>query len=402
MDKLLPKSDIFLAPEEYFVNFEIWLKTSMPELNMQILAKEAKHDMLWDQIQHLVDTFPALEQLTYTQKVRAIQYFGFAISSMERHAQDRGFPAGHHLASINGAESLLLALGEQTGYPPRDTLYTFATMNRKNMITFSGDAQEELFIDVLNQSGDLVKLAGDLIRPVTRGQMQIDDDQSVGLLMRAERALEGARKQFLRYMEVVDVETGRFALSIPFFRDVLRQFTCDWVLGGEAWTGASAADAVEFKKLDYLIGTVDDHFRQYVFDRMKYLPPHQKVEMVDDMQHPSLLDVVMKSLGLFRQELVALSEAELIERLRGLSERCLEFVKQYVKLAGMNGRLSATHWSLMANYLMKPTEAGMGTGLKERDRGTAHITFEEIVAIRDMRRLNPYVKKLSGGLGSLK
>lgn len=402
MDEHLPGSENYLSAEAYFDNFESWLRADMPRLNMQILAKEACPAMLRDQIQRLVGTFPAIEKLTHAQKVQAIQYFGFAISSMERHSQERGAPAGQDLARVNGAELLLLALGEQTGYPPRDTFYTFATINRPNPITFSGDSQEKLFIDVLNQSGDLVKIAGDWVRPIARGQMQIDDPQATQALIQAECGLEGARKQFLRYMEVVDPQTGQFALSISFFRDVLRQFTCDWFIGGQEWTGASAADAVEFKKLDYLIGTTDDHFRQYVLDRMRYLPPHQKAELVDDMLCPSLLDVLMRALHLSPQEFASLSEAELADRLKGESNQGYQFIDQYVKLVGMNGRLSATHWSLLANYLIKPIEAGQETELKGNDHGTAHITFDDIVAIRDMRRLNPLVKKLSRVLESLK
>jgi hypothetical protein len=368
---------------------------------MRILAKEMNHDILRDQVQYLVDAFPSTEKLTHTHKVQTLQYFGFAVSSIERHSQDRGLPTGEGLARIKGVEPLLLALGEQTGYPPRDTFYTFATINRPNVITFSGDAQEELFIDVLNQSSDLLKIAGDLIRPITRGQMPMDEPQATQALIDARYVLEDARKQFLRYMEVVDPQTGQFALSIPFFRDVLRQFTCDWFIGGQEWTGASAADAVEFKKIDYLIGTTNAHFRQYVLERMRYLPPHQKAELVDDMQSLSLLDVVMLALSLSPQEFASLAETEIAARLKAQSHQDLQFIHQYIKLAGMSGRLSATHWSLLANYLIKPLEVGQGTGLKGDESGTAHINFGDIIAMRDMRRLHPQVKKLSSALGNL-
>lgn len=398
MNRQLLRTENSLSSEAYFAHFETWLRADMPRLNMQVLKKEVYHDILREHIQHYVDTFPPTEKLTFTQKVQAIQYFGFAISSIERHSQDLGSPVGQDLARIRGAETLLLTLGEQTGHPPRDTLYTYSTINRPNTLTFSGDSQEELFIDVINQSGDALKNAGDLIRPITRYIIQIDDDQATQALFQSHQALEYARKQFLRFIEVVDPRTGQFALSVPFFRDVLRQFTCDWFIGGQAWTGASAADAVEFKKFDYLIGTIGDHFEQYVLDRMRYLPPHQKAELVEDMQSPSLLDVVMRSLRLSPEKFASLSEAELAGRLKEQSHKCLQFIHQYTKLGAMNGRLSATHWSLLANYLIKPTQAGQGTGLKGDNYGTAHITFDEMIAIRDMRRLNPQVTKLSRAL----
>ena len=396
-----PRYDNSLSPEIYFDHFATWLRAEMPRLNMRILAKEMDHDILRDQVQYLVDAFPAIEKLTHAHKVQAIQYFGFAVSSIERHSQDRGHPSGQGLARIKGIEPLLLALGEQTGYPPRDTFYTFSTINRPNSITFSGDSQEELFIDVLNRSSDLLRMAGDLIRPITRGQMSMDEPQATQALIGATYALEDARQQFLRYMEVVDPQTGQFALSMPFFRDVFRQFTCDWFIGGQEWTGASAADAVEFKKIDYLIGTTNDHFRHYALERMRYLPPHQKAELVDDMQSLSLLDVVILALSLAPQAFASLSETDIAARLKRQSQQDLQFIHHYIKLAGMSGRLSATHWSLLANYLIKPTQAGQGTGLKGDECGTAHINFGDISAMRDMRRLHPQVKKISSALGNL-
>lgn len=392
-----------ITPEEYFNSFRKWLIEDMPTINGAILKGQQEPEILHGTIQNFVDTVPSLDKLNQEEKKQVIQFLGFAISSLERHTQDQGAKPGEAFATLKGAEPLLIELGKQTGHPPRDSLYTFGLWNRApNSITFSGDPQEELFIDVINNSIDNLEIAGDSIRPIARGQIAIDNPRAIDAITEASHNIDLARQQFLRYL-AKDPQTGQPAFTPAFFRDVMRQYNCNWTIDGEMWGPPTAANAVDQFQLDFIMGTVNPQYEAHLRERFKYFTAADQEDLSRDMKGQSILGVIRDTLHVTGSQLETMSQEEVAQLLRKQPEQTRQFIGQFVKLADKIGTLTALHWTLISNYLIKPNreEEAQRRGAVDNTKGGSGMEFPELQEIRDMRRIYPQVENLSKGLQAL-
>jgi hypothetical protein len=384
----------------YFSSFDEWLRNTMPQLNTQILERKMEPSVLKERVQSFVDEYPGIVHLDREGKRKALQYLGFAISSLERHVQDRGGAAGQALASLTNAESILIDLGNHLGHPPRDSLYTFGLWNRgPNSITFSGDSQEALFIDVINISIDHIENAGDLVRPIAKGLISLDDPTSIGMLSTAETHVELARKQFLRYLRKKE-KSKEYTFKTSFFRDVMRQYNCDWIIAGEKWGPPTAANAVDQFQLDFIMGTVNEKYEAHIRERYKYFTSEDQDALDRDIQGKSLLSLIRDNLQLTDTQLESIEPEKLAAILSSQSKQKVQFIDHYVKLVQKTGTLSAMHWNLIRNYLIKPNEEEeiKKKGAVDNTKGGSGMEFPELQEIREMRRSFPQVNSLLMGI----
>lgn len=387
--------------QSYATSFQNWLRQDMPAINAGVLSGHEKPNLLISPIQHFVDQFPRTAPLSGEQKRDSIKYLGFAMSSLERHMQDRGSLPGEALNAITGAEPLLIVLGKESGHSPRDSLYTFAYWNRLPSITFSGDPQEELFIDIVNLSSDSLQGAGDLIRPVAEGSVSLDNPVSSGSMIEAADRVVAAREQLFRYIEK-NKTTGGIAYSVNFFRDVMRQYNCNWMIDGEMWGPPTAANAVPQFKLDFLVGTLKPGYREHLEERYKYFTVEDQETLTQDMDSPSVLDQIAQRIGIENDQFTSFEPGSLASLLSQQPDQALKSMRSLVRLGEKMGNLSSIHWTLLHRYLIKPNQQEEAKrGAVDNTKGGSGMEFPEVQELRDMRRLHPQIARLSEALDLL-
>lgn len=377
-------------------NFRSWVIDKMPVLNNDALAKKVEPDVFIPPIQFFVDSFPNIDSLTTQQARDELMYLGFAISSLERHAQDRGLNAGDAMNQIRNVTPILLKLGIKLGHPPRDSLYTFATWN-KERISFTADPQEVLFIDIVDLATRHLDDAAKKVRQITTWEIPFSD--SAKTIVEAKASVDKARQQFLRYFGTTS--TGEKAYTPEFFLDIMRQYQCNWVIDGEVWGPPTAANCVPQFQLDYLVGTLMPGYREHLLSRSQYFTTEDQEALLKDMDGTSLFAMVETQLGYPEIGIGHVDTSTLRNTLSKLPIGTQQAILETEHLAQSAASLSALHWSLIQNFMGKPLKArGDAERAKEgravdNTKGTSGMEFPQLQAIRDMRRKYPDHAKLA-------
>jgi hypothetical protein len=133
-----------------------------------------------------------------------------------------------------------------------------------------------------------------------------------------------------------------------------------------------------------------------------YLTPEDWHALEADMTLPSVADVLLQQLELTPQEVITCNSHALEAHIARQSPELQASLVAYADLFHAAGKLTAMHWALIQNYLIKPA-AKLSQAERARlpvppDHGTGGQSPEETKAIRDMRREHPVLKKLIDGI----
>lgn len=158
-----------------------WVKTDLPKLNKRVLDKQLLYEDFRRIVANLLSNFPIEADFTMGQARSALQYLGFIMSSMERHSQDLKNEPGAAVVSLGPEINLLLQKLEKIAqHPPRDSVYSWCVWNRSadvdGSLTFTGDHQELLFIDIVNESFFAGDEAAELIRQVAMSEEPVGSE----------------------------------------------------------------------------------------------------------------------------------------------------------------------------------------------------------------------------------
>lgn len=396
-DQPQPKTDQIRSQEypvpvglQYFYD---WLKNEMPDLNGKVLRKEIDLSVLVDRTKEIIARMPKIEEYDLASARSALQCLGFAISSVERHAQDKGMPAGEALRGLApGLEDTLIKLGEIAKHSPRDTVYTFALWNPDDeTITFTGDDQERLFIDVVKKSFGFTGLAANNVEIVAGNDGLISDENNLALLEQASDYMELLRKQYLRYME--KHASGERALTVDFFLNIFRQYNCTFPINGEDWGAPTAANGHYHWMIDLMVQPVEEGYKNHILGRFRYLTDEDAERLTEIMNKPSLIDKLALELGSDAQKLPQMSDEEFSEFFNNLSAEGKRAVDTVGKLIEAHASARAMHWTLIENYMIRPEKMNVAKATTvAADRGTSGLTLAEVAHIRDSTLQNPFLR----------
>lgn len=379
----------------FFSNIEWWLQHELPQLNNAAGSDPSAIGKLKTVTREFITAFPRLNTIGITEARSAIKYIGFLVSSLELHSQDVGNAAGSALSEIEGAEKLLTGLAAIAKHPPRDSLYTFALWNHSPTITFSGDPQETLFVDVVRQSTNELFNCGNCIRQI-RHAHDADDLRS---LKEADGHIDATRQQFIRFLRTDD--NGRPALTAEFFANIMRQYNCKWVLAGQEWGGPTAANCAPYISIDFLLGAADSEYNQHTLERFRYLTDEDQMMLDCDMKSMSLAEGLHRKIGKDQSEFLSAGNDE-IASLLVANRDVYEFTVAFNQLAEKFSQLSGLHYGLINKFFKSESEADQEkTVAVDNTRGTSGMSFPDVWKIRQMRRTSPVLTKFQSALHSL-
>lgn len=329
----------------------------------------------------------------------AIKLLGFLISSAEKHSQEVGRPEGEALSMLGSAEKMLLELAPVAGHPPRDSAYTYWIWNNSTRpLTFTGSDQEAKFNEVINKSDRAFKETSELLRPISKREVSLDEPLAEELLRHSAARMATLRDDFMSLMRHKNGPHSERALEPMFFMTKMRLFLIGYPIGGREWEGVSAANLASQMSVDFLIGTTDDEYFEHVKGRFEYFPEEELAALEADMKGDSVLSVFLNTLGSPRAAFEDGDEATLRTLVSSQSQGVRQSLIQYKGLVKAAGHLTASHWSLIDNYLLKPSKKLSNTEhahlTVDPEQGTSGMSMEDVKRIREMRRNHSIATRL--------
>lgn len=384
-------------------DFEDWTRVTVPSMNNAIEA--GKKDVeefvsaLRPWFRHMrMNLLPIFYRQDCNVARKLIQLIGFNISSIERHYQAQGCEPGTGLGRLPGIEDVLGRLSRIAHHPPRDSHYTYWLWNDgNNPLTFTGESQEVFFHYAVTQTDQLHSETCRLLRPICRGEQPLSSPESVTSLRMAEHNMLNLWQIFRSFMAKSET-TNQKNMEPWFFMTRMRTYLPAYPVNGVEWGGVNAANLASQMQADYLIGTVNDEYAAIVKDRVRYLTKEDKQALEADMSLPSIAQMLLVDMNITARDVEVCSNQELACHVTNQPVIVREAFAAYAGLIKAVSHLTAIHWALIQNYLVKPsgqlTEGERQQLAVKPDAGTGGKTHEETKAIMEMRRRHPIIGKL--------
>lgn len=380
---------------------EAWLRYDLTALNAAVEKGEVSPTEFVERVAPLLqetsDTFrPLLPRLPAKVRRRLARNTGFLVGSAERHFQISGRPAGTTWQFVPGAEWFTYELTTSLGLPPAMSIYAY-WLDNTDGYSFTGEPGEVAFGEVVRRWDDNCKAAGDALRPIALGQIQIDSPDSADAIATAAESVE----EISSIYEVLRKrEDGTYGLTFEVFNR-MRNYLCGWRVCGQFSTGPNAANLQSQWSLD-LLGIGMDGYGEIIADRMQFLMPEDREIVYDDMALPSVPERFLDRLSLTRREAVVADVSTIADRILDQPPPYRRALIEYSRFHRAIVKLSAKHWQSIDFILIKSVEritpeelAKLPVPPTQSVGGADHSRPKGIF---DMRRNDPVVVKLMAAL----
>jgi hypothetical protein len=329
---------------------------------------------------------------------KLIQSLGFVTGSIERHFQTQQCHPGVGLGFVPSVEDLLVSLSRAAFHPPRDTQHTYWVWNDETEpLTFTGDAQEAYFNRQVNAVNRLNLHAAEALRPICAMELLVTAPEALDCLRLAiddTREICGRYRSFWAYDPVHD----RRNVEPDFFMERMRTYLVSFPIDGVVWAGPNAANLRSQMWMDYSIGTVNASYPSVVDERLRYLPREEAEALKADVRRPSLMRVFLGQLQMTEDDLAAIPDVQLVQRVADRPRELHEALDVYGELVRVAGQAAGIHWWLIMEYLIKQATRSshekLATLAVKPTQGTGGATLDRTERIRDMRRKHDLINKL--------
>lgn len=375
-----------------FVRFEL------PRFNTDVENGVRSLDHLLQGIRHAID-FNSLNTLAWNDPRNFRLHFdmlkivGFAVSSAERHGQHAGAAPGETLARLEGAENLLLSLGDLTGLPPRDNIYTFWAGNPGHELSFTGSPEEAYFNFAVAETVRVQNRALAILDSL-RGTKPIgaQDVESVRLI---DQDLRYLRDEVYRGYFPVAKNIRLGGMTPDFFLKRMRPYLRSYPVGGHEQDAPNATYVPTFPAMDFALGVCDAPYRERVESRFKWMSREDRATLTTYMQSPSVLETCYLRAGAGLEQ----DEAGFAKAIgRNAVQR--EFFQAFANMLTSWTTLAGTHFGLITNYVERP---GKAMNAEERklyrtEVGVSGSGLADTRAILDMRSAAPLFQRLQAAV----
>lgn len=393
-----------------------WLRSELPTWNREMLEKRRTHEAFAEAVQPMLLELGSPLVFSEAECRRLLVMLGMVGSSLERHSQETGAPAGRALRTLRaGATSFrryVATLASRVGSPPRDSFLSYVLWNMPGVavslpgeremtlvvpgafgaappFTFSSNAGELLFITLLKRCAALETLANERILPVCDGSLAPDDPGALAGIERAALLLRAVRAEMRTFM-------GRPEFTPELMLDDLRQYACEWD-DIDAFAAPSGAHDTAYIARDIMLGTPIPGFEGHVDALFDVVGPAGQREVLDALHNTPLIDRIRAAAGVEDlQHLDAQEAGDLVAR--------APWLLPYARLYQANAAVSATHWAMIMKYMIMP--------MRQRDHdavvvsnhaGTTYMWMDTLRAYLDARNDHPlaglkHLARPTGGL----
>lgn len=389
-----------------FIELKRYVQEQIPKLNKDVFAGSLDLGTFITNVTSdvigmfkKIKEFDDVSRLSRREAREVLKLLDFIVGSVERHYQAERRPQGSGLAALQIVEPLMLKLGIIAGTPPKGTAYT-RWVDNIDGITFTGNAQELLFDEVVRTTHALVEESAILLRSIVQGTVDFDSIEAVDILKRITQLLKRAHEEYKQ------LKGPNF--TPRFFAFEMRQYLPTYPIGGRSWGGVSAANLGAFWSLDYLLGTTttknvfridgtDGNYLDLVMHKIENVPVEIRDLVISDTKGGSMAKAIFDSLGVayedtFDHDLLTTAIANLGEG----QKTCFWFARCTKAWAS----LASYHLSLIKSHLVKAADdlpphqrnKIMKKLSVPQDKGSGGMGLSEVNAITLMRARHPILK----------
>lgn len=387
--------------QEFALDLDAFVREELPRINNAIEAKNSTVEELMTRMRILVRTLqPDVPRLLATAdreiSTRILRRLGFIAASVERHAQAIGASPGDGLQAISGFTELLCAWSDIAGIAPMLDYQGYWIENRIAPLTFTGDAQEVVFNDLVNDTVDVVAEAMLPLNELRTGGRTFDDIKTA-----AEVNLQALKLVALygRYRDLGrKTEAGAMVFSPAFFMR-MRQYLLPFPVDGILREGPNATYTPSQARVDIALGLVDPEYLATLDARLMKMTAAHRDLVSSEIAMSSIADGLVAILGL-PPTWPALEPMEIRSRAERHGAGLVDTMTALKHLAHAQIQLSNVHFGRIVTHLVKPSAA---LSKSEADampvKPTGGVGGNDVAhtrAIVDMRKTHPVFTVLLG------
>jgi hypothetical protein len=346
----------------------------------------------------IADAAAEVDELSEEGRLSLLQHLGFILASGERLAQARGHAAGWIVQQLPGiAEALVSASSGERVPALTSELYWERNVSHPPL-SFTGEQHEFFFISAVRTQVALRAVVNRQLRTLLDGDWNPATPEGARMLRAAAAAMEEAHGQYLDFRHGAD---GNPLMTPQQFNE-MRMWLVPTVICGQTLAGANAAYIPEMVVTDFLLGTANAEYDEYVRSFDLYESPEGRALIARDRERTSLINVLAQGLGFRPAEFDRASVAQVAERVRSAPTAYAWTLAAFRRLIGEFIGSSGAHVGLVHTHLEKyaaelspeqleamPVKPTHGTG------GHSHGHTRQI---HDMRRQAAPLRKFLAAL----
>jgi hypothetical protein len=328
------------------------------------------------------------------QRLTMLQVLGFILASGERHAQACGHQPGWIVQQLPRLEHGVMMASCGRRAPVLTAELYWERNNGNPPLSFTGESHELFFISAVRTQVALRTVVNRQLRALADGGWHPADAEGARMLRAASAAMKEAHGQYL------DFRRGPQGcpLMTPAQFNEMRLWLASTVVGGMTLAGANAAYIGEMVATDFLLGSADSVYDDYVRGFELYQPVAERRLIEADRARTPLVLILADALGLSSHEFDLSTVRELSERIShaapALSWSLWAFkdlIDEFVGSSGAHVGLVHVYLEQYANELSPEQLARMPV---KPTHGTGGHSHDHTKRLHDMRRKSSRIRKL--------
>lgn len=312
----------------------------LPELNRQGNPQPVI-DQLTNASISIQNSFPHSSE----EAIACLRDLDFLIGSSLRHNIDP-------LSTVPDLEQQLIELGEKSGTIPRGSVYTYAAVNPNDgrRRSFTGSAEEEIFIDVVATSVDCLENSYRSLSCQTIG----NNYEFCDVINQVADSVDVMVDSIIKVHRTV---------SPQFFTEKMRPYFEPLVINGTEYAGAGGAQ-MQLLGVDFILWGIDERdpiYVDYLAENYKYLTPGQQKAMEKFSQNNGQGIVTWISENAKSGDDVVKSTANLLRKLRRFRYPHRKVAQDNFKVRDDGAVGSGRYTPEILDYLIQKTEYALTT-----------------------------------------
>lgn len=390
------------SPAEAMTAFTDFMMIKLPRLNCACRDGEISLNAWIDELTPIVKLVTAVAgEVTPTSKEYLLRGGGMIVLSAERHAQPKGFQPGEILLLLPGLANMLSYLAGAHRRPALTHVGYWLTNLPPLQLTFTDSSHEKFFISAVQSQTTMRRSAHHLLMPICAGAIHPATSVAARMVNAAAAILEQSQLQYRDFHHGPDGNPGQTAAEF----NEMRAWLLKTSIGGKIYGGPNAAYIPEMAATDFILGTTDAHYEEYIHGFFPELDADERNLLMTYAEQPSIIDALSTAMGYSDAKLMSIASMNEVAARLGASPNLLTTAMAAKALYKAFCGGSGAHVGLINTHLVKysesitpkqraalPVDPGEGVG----GHGHAHTR-----RLHDTRRTNPSWKNLTGALGKI-
>jgi hypothetical protein len=390
------------SPGEAMTRFVHFMMADFPRLNCACRDGELSlNDWIAAVAPVARELAPIVGHVTPQDAELLIRGGGMIVLAGERLAQPRGLVPGEILFQLPGLTDMLILLYDRDGRPALTHKGYWLDNLPPRQITFTDSSHERFFIAAVQAQTAMRQTVNNLLMLICTRAVGINISIASRVVQGAADVMEQAQLQYRDFHHGPGGEPGQ----TPTEFNEMRVWLTKTRIGGVTYGGPNAAYIPEMAATDFVIGTADNHYAEYVAGFLGELDAEERGLLESYINQPSLIEVISHYLGFAGASTMSLAPMNEVAGRLAESPNLLATATAARNLYKAFCGGSGAHVGLINTHLTKygasltpeeraalPVDPGKGVG------GHGH---DHTRSLHDTRRTNPAWKNLTGAISRI-